>query len=461
MSMALDVLAAVFWGTLVLSLLVFVHEGGHFIAARAFGMRVTEFFLGLPFRHRISVKSRRLGTEFGITPLLLGGYNRICGMEGDADELLARALAIVQREGRVLATSLAAELAIDEDRAYALLGALVDMGSIRPHYDPARGERPWQADFPAAFETLRRDGSLRSEYDPGHDFDGAGTTEAGDPRPVGDADAFFARETACTYRGKGLLARFVTLLAGPLVNILLAFALVVGSLMVVGVQVNVNSNTLGGVAGGSPAEAAGLRGGDTILQVGGRDISDWKGLCEALDRALEDGRDFAIAYQRDGETFETTIDVPEGERLSVIGINALMETYRLSFPEAALSALSYVGFVGGMVARIIMPQHTIEVVSQSSSIVGISAMASQAAASGLSDLVLLTAAISLSLGFMNLLPIPPLDGGKILMEAVQPVMRRPLPSRAQAWLSYLGLAFFLFIFCFAIRNDIVRLMGLT
>ena len=251
------------------------------------------------------------------------------------------------------------------------------------------------------------------------------------------------------------------MLAGPLVNILLAFALVVGSLMVVGVQVNVNSNTLGGVADGSPAEAAGLRGGDTILQVGGRDVSDWKGLCEALDRALEGGQDFPIAYQRDGETFETTIDVPEGERLSVIGINALMETYRLSFPEAALSALSYVGFVGGMVARIIMPQHTIEVVSQSSSIVGISAMASQAAASGLSDLVLLTAAISLSLGFMNLLPIPPLDGGKILMEAVQLVWRRPLPSRAQAWLSYLGLAFFLFIFCFAIRNDIVRLMGLT
>ena len=62
----------------------------------------------------------------------------------------------------------------------------------------------------------------------------------------------------------------------------------------------------------------------------------------------------------------------------------------------------------------------------------------------------------MSLGFMNLLPIPPLDGGKILIEIVQLIIRRPLSIRAQTIVSYVGVAFFLFIFVVALRNDIVR-----
>ena len=78
----LSIVSPVFWGLVVLSLLVFVHEAGHYLAARAFGVRVTEFFLGMPFRYKLSYKSASHGTEIGVTPLLLGGYTRICGMEG-------------------------------------------------------------------------------------------------------------------------------------------------------------------------------------------------------------------------------------------------------------------------------------------------------------------------------------------------------------------------------------------
>jgi regulator of sigma E protease len=103
-----------------------------------------------------------------------------------------------------------------------------------------------------------------------------------------------------------------------------------------------------------------------------------------------------------------------------------------------------------------MPQHMTEILSQSSSVVGISVMASQAAQSGLIDLIIFVAAVSMSLGFMNLLPIPPLDGGKILIEFIQLLLRRPLSLRARSAVSYLGLALFLAIFLFTMRNDIVR-----
>ena len=70
--------------------------------------------------------------------------------------------------------------------------------------------------------------------------------------------------------------------------------------------------------------------------------------------------------------------------------------------------------------------------------------------------MLFCAIISLSLGFMNLLPIPPLDGGKILVEIIQAVSRHQLSMRTQSIISYVGLAFFLFVFVVVLRNDLVR-----
>ena len=144
----MGVVSAVFWGVVVLSLLVFLHEGGHFLAARAFGVRVTEFYLGMPCRHHLARKSRTYGTEFGVTPILLGGYTRICGMEGTHDDLLPDCFGIVQREGRVLASDVAAELDVDAERAYDMLATLADWAAIRPYYDAEKGEAPSQRDCP-------------------------------------------------------------------------------------------------------------------------------------------------------------------------------------------------------------------------------------------------------------------------------------------------------------------------
>ena len=71
--------------------------------------------------------------------------------------------------------------------------------------------------------------------------------------------------------------------------------------------------------------------------------------------------------------------------------------------------------------RLLQPQHTMEILDQSSSIVGISVMSSQAAAAGPATFLTFAALISFSLGFMNLLPIPPLDGGKLIIEIIQKV----------------------------------------
>lgn len=460
MNVFISVLSAVFWGALVLSLLVFVHEGAHFVAARAFGMRVTEFFLGLPCRFKLSWKSKRFGTEFGITPLLLGGYNRICGMEADSDELVAQALGIVQRQGRVSVEDLARELGVDVDRTIDVLVYLMDIGSIRPYYNPDKDEHPWQKTWPDEFETLQRDAHLLTEYDSDHDFSLEPCTQAGEARPIEDMDAFLAQEESRTYSGKGFVARVITLAAGPLINILLAYLLIVVTVANMDYVDYSDTNEVGGIVEGSLAEAAGLREGDTILQLGGYDVNDWNSLVDAIDHSLEKGADIRIAYLRDGQTFETTVSVPQDEEVTILGISPTTVTRNATLAQANDTALRYMTFVGETVMRLIHPKHTMEVMEQSSSIVGISAMASEAASSGFADFVLFAAAISLSLGYMNLLPIPPLDGGKILIELIQLAIRRPLSTRAKNIVSYVGLAFFLFIFIFALRNDIMRIMGL-
>ncbi|MBF4809562.1 MAG: site-2 protease family protein, partial [Lancefieldella parvula] len=126
----LAILSPIFWGLLVLSLLVFVHEAGHYGMARLCGVRVTEFFLGMPFKYKLSHKSKKYGTEVGVTPLLFGGYTRICGMEGQLDELLPQALMSVQEAGSLEVGTLAAKLNCEDDRAYNLLYTLADWGSI-------------------------------------------------------------------------------------------------------------------------------------------------------------------------------------------------------------------------------------------------------------------------------------------------------------------------------------------
>ncbi|WP_246824716.1 RIP metalloprotease [Olsenella sp. HMSC062G07] len=444
-------LSAAFWGVLVLSLLVFVHEGGHYLMARACGMRVTEFFLGMPCRLKLSWKSRRRGTEFGVTPLLLGGYTRICGMGGVQDELLGACFELVQRQGRVSLPQVAQTLGVDEERAYDLLVTLCDWAAIR--------QRPAATGDDARFETLARDGRFLTEYDRGCDFALPGCTDAGAPRPlVGDVASALDRERSFTYLGKSFVRRTLTLLAGPLVNLLFAFVVMTAGLCLVGTDVVSGSNVVGSVGDGSLAQAAGLQAGDAVVSVDGRPVSDWAGVAQALSGVLGEGRDFSLDVMRAGETVTLSVDVPDGQDVQAIGIRPTTRKVRMGLVEASRVTLSYGASVAGFAVRLIMPQHTLETIQGTSSVVGISAMASEAASAGAYPPILFMALVSMSLGVMNLLPIPPLDGGKVIIELIQLVLRRPLSLRVQTVVSYVGLALFVLIFVIALRNDVLHLM---
>ena len=186
----------------------------------------------------------------------------------------------------------------------------------------------------------------------------------------------------------------------------------------------------------------------------GPPVSPGRGPVEAVREALPGGTAFTVTVRRDGRPVDVgvALDGPA----ETLGIQGTVENVRLGIGESLSYALSYVGATASFILRLLQPAHIGEVIESSSSVVGISVMASEAASQGMASFALLAAAVSLSLAFMNLLPIPPLDGGKVVIEAIQAVRRRPVSMRVQQGVSMVGIALFMLLFFVLLRQDIVR-----
>ena len=125
----MDIVLMIIYATILLGFLVIIHEGGHYLAARAFGVRVTEFMLGLPGP---SIGFTRGGTRFGVTAGPLGGYAKGCGMEaGEMSPHLEAVLAALYRRGTANMEDIARDCGISDDEAYDALEELVEWGSIK------------------------------------------------------------------------------------------------------------------------------------------------------------------------------------------------------------------------------------------------------------------------------------------------------------------------------------------
>lgn len=422
----MDWIIVIIAGVVLLSLLVFVHEGGHFLAAKLFKVRVTEFMIGLPGP---SIGFTRGGTRYGLTAIPLGGYARVCGMEsGEEDPLLADALACVNRHGSMDAEHLACALGIEEDHADELLLTLSGWGSVTT---PKGG--------------LVADTYLSCER---------GGFAKGEAREVADPEHLLAEERKGTYRALPTWRRIVILLAGPAFNLLLAVLIFVVLYSAHGVYEP--TNTISSVVDGSPAYEAGLQAGDRIVEISGVQILNWEQLNGQLD-SYGEGDEVSIVYERGGNRESTTVQLYSGADDTVaLGVTAGYELVHWSVFESLKASLGYIGQVTVAVVGLFMPSTAVETLEQSTSVVGIAYMARDAAGMGVAAFSALGAALSISLGLFNLLPIPPLDGGKILIEVIQRIARRDVPIRLVNGLTMVGIALFLVLFVYLLFQDISR-----
>lgn len=409
-----DGLAAIFWGVITFSILIVIHEGGHFLTARMFGVKVHEFMIGLPGP---AIRFHARKTTYGITMVPLGGYVRIAGMEpGPEDPRLAEALATITRLGEADADSLSLALGIDEAEADSLLVTLADWDAIQP----VEGRR----------------GVYRSRFD-----------ESRSTNPKGLLD----EARTVTYRALSTWKRVIVLSAGVVLNLLVAvlvFTVVVTSF-------GYYSTRVSRITPDSAAVAAGIAKGDIIERIDGKRATSWDKLVSLVGER-EPGQRVRIQYERDGRDFETTVRLgknPESGR-GFLGVAPSVE--KPSPWKALLVSLGYIGMTFEAILRFFNPSTFSQSVSQSTSVIGVSYMAADAARTSALAYAALVAMVSLSLGVINIFPIPPLDGGKIAVEIVEKLRGRPLPRRFSLGLSAAGALLLFALIGYLMYSDVVH-----
>jgi regulator of sigma E protease len=218
------------------------------------------------------------------------------------------------------------------------------------------------------------------------------------------------------------------------------------------------------VASGMPADRAGMRANDKIIAAEGQQISTWPQLVEIIKGS--DGNLVHFTVEREGKQlqFEThPIQGPNelGQNVYVIGAARIDPvTYRRlgaiqAFREGGIATGSMVTMVLGVVKELITGKVSVR---QLQSVVGIARESGQAAKRGVVDFISWLAVISVNLGILNLLPIPILDGGHILLLTIEGAMRRDISLAIKERIVQVGVVFLLVIFAIVMYNDVARVL---
>ena len=215
------------------------------------------------------------------------------------------------------------------------------------------------------------------------------------------------------------------------------------------------------VAKGYPAEEAGLKPGDRIVEIGGNSVTHWP---ELEDLIHKDGDKKEFAVERDGALlkFEITPKYNEDSKVYLIGITRREEQVfrRYGFfdaiKEGAETGVDMTGRLFAVIKGLIGGKYSLKTLGGP---IMIAQVAGKAAKTGLVDLLTLVAFLSLQLGIINLLPIPVLDGGHIMFCIVEAVKGSPLSDRVLAVSQQIGIAFIIVLMALVTYNDIFRLLN--
>ncbi|ERK60724.1 RIP metalloprotease RseP [Gemella bergeri ATCC 700627] len=259
--------------------------------------------------------------------------------------------------------------------------------------------------------------------------------------------------------------KFWTLFAGPLMNFVLALAIFLGISLYSGVPTN--STRLGALATNYPAASAGLKSGDVVAEVNGEKVSTWAEMTSKV--IASNGSELTLKVVRDGQTQEvkvtpkedTTIKKGKEVKTYKLGINPAYERDYLRAIKNGFSQTLYYGTMifTGIVNLFVSIFRGGFSLNQLGGPVAIYEMSSAAAQSGLITTLRWTGILSVNLGLMNLIPIPVLDGGRIVFVIYEAIFKKPINKKAQY---YMTVAFGLLLMALMLAvtwNDIQRLFG--
>ncbi|OCL27124.1 RIP metalloprotease RseP [Orenia metallireducens] len=262
------------------------------------------------------------------------------------------------------------------------------------------------------------------------------------------------REEKCLFQ-KSVWQRFWVIFMGPVMNFLLAALFFTLIFSIYGVEVNTSESTvIGQVFPEQPAYEAGLRDGDKILAVNNQKVGNWEELAGIINK--NPNQEIALQVERDNQILELNV-VPrldEDREVGVIGIIPVYNRKSVNIFEAIWLGIQRTGiYIYGLILGL-WKMVTGQMASDVSGPVKIAQFVGDAARSGMLRLMEFSALISINLGIMNLLPIPALDGGRLVFLGWELITGKPVDPEKEGMVHLVGFVLLMVLFVVIMIKDI-------
>jgi len=452
----MELLNTIFFFIIAIFILVTAHEFGHFITARMFGMRVDRFFIGFDF-FGITLWQKKIGeTEYGIGAFPVGGYVKIAGMvdesmdtdyvQSEPEPWEFRSKPVWQRLV-VLAGGVIMNMVL---AAAIFIGITMMFGKSQTSI-----ETPAYVEPNSVFASMGMKSGDRLVSVNGKKFQY--WEQALDPEQLTASNVRFTVERD----GKEL-----TLTAPD------DFMSKIDEARSIGLSPAMPP-VIDQVLPGNPAEKVGILPGSLITAIDGKPVSDWLQVVDIISASA--GKKLTVTWmhlkneptepltaaliRKEGQTFTTDV-VPNASGKIGISLKQTIESERikLSPPEAIASGLNQTWKATTMTVqgfgKIFSGKEDFR--QSVGGPIKIARIANQSAEQGPLSFMYFVAVLSISLAFINILPIPALDGGQFVLNAIEGIMGREIPFEIKMRIQQVGMTLLLMLFAYFMINDLLN-----
>ncbi|NQM37446.1 RIP metalloprotease RseP [Streptococcus suis] len=407
----------------IFGVIVVIHEFGHFYFAKKAGILVREFAIGMG--PKIFAHTGKDGTTYTIRILPLGGYVRMAGWGEDKTEIK---------------TGTPASLTLNSDGIVTrinLSGKGFDVNSLPMNVTGF--------DFEDRLEITGLVLDETKTYKVDHDA--TIVEEDGTEVRIAPLDV--------QYQNATIWGRLMTNFAGPMNNFILGVLAFILLMFMQGGVADTSSNQVT-VVEGSALAAAGLETGDKILSVNGQVTDSYADISKVIGQAVQDASSapkFDLLVEQDGTEKNVSVTAKQEDGAYRLGVSPILKTGVLDkiiggVQQAGATALMIVTALKNLIASFD--------VKQLGGPVAIYSVSNQAAQDGWMSIIGLMAMLSINVGIFNLIPIPALDGGKIVMNILEGIRRKPLKPETESYITLAGVAIMVVLMLVVTWNDIMR-----
>ncbi|NQJ21901.1 RIP metalloprotease RseP [Streptococcus suis] len=407
----------------IFGVIVVVHEFGHFYFAKKSGILVREFAIGMG--PKIFFHTGQDGTLYTIRILPLGGYVRMAGWGEDKTEIK---------------TGTPASLTLNADGIVTrinLSGKQLDNLSLPMNVT--------SFDFEEKLEITGLVLDENKTYQVDHDA--TIVEEDGTEVRIAPLDV--------QYQNATVWGKLITNFAGPMNNFILGIFVFIMLIFAQGGVADPTSNAVS-ITDGGALQNVGLVTGDKILSVNGQTTDTYTDIASIISQVASEAStapSFDLVVEHEGAEKSLTVTAEKVDDSYRIGISPILKTGFLDkiiggFQQAGATAVIVVTALKNLIANFD--------VKQLGGPVAIYSVSNQAAANGWVSVFNLMAMLSINIGIFNLIPIPALDGGKIVMNILEGIRRKPLKPETESYITLAGVAIMVVLMLVVTWNDIMR-----